>query len=356
MATNKENTLISTTQLLEQFANIVVETHGAPTEFDRIGSYENSSANNLVFIQNAKQLPKQAAVIITQPSVAQDIKDKTSSYIICVDDPRLAQAQIGQRFDDYQSDDSEWPRIHPSAVIHQSSELSDSCRIGPNVVIGANCTIGESVIIRANSVIEHSVVIGNNSIINACANIGYESQIGQRVIIKSGAIIGGEGYGFAIDKNKAYHRIPHTGNVIIEDDVRIGSNTCIDRGTYGSTHIHRGVKIDNICHIAHNCVIEEDALLISMCGISGSNHIGKRAILSGQTGTLDHINIADDAVLVHRAGVSQDVASGGVWAGTPPRPLKEYLRTHRLPKKVSTLEKRIKELEQKLNDLTKLKS
>lgn len=352
MPINNKKTLISTTQLVDEFANIVIDTHGTPTEFDRIASFENSGADNLVFIQSAKQLPKQAAVIITKSDVAEEIKAQTSSYIICVADPRLAQAKIGQHFDDYQSEDSEWSRIHPSAVIHESSVLSDNCRIGPNVVIGANCSIGDAVIIRANSVIEHDVVIGSNSIIHACVNIGYESQIGQNVIIKSGAVIGGEGYGFAVDSNNIYHRIPHTGNVILEDDVRIGSNTCIDRGTYGSTHIHRGVKIDNLCHIAHNCVIEEDALLISMCGISGSNHIGKRAILSGQTGTLDHINIADDAVLVHRAGVSQDVASGGVWAGTPPRPLKEYLRTHRLPKKVSTLEKRIKELEQKLNDLT----
>jgi len=346
---NSDKTLINTTLLIDEFAEIVLETHGKHTQFDRISGYENCQATNLVFIQDAKHLPAQAAVIITTPEVAQEIKDQTQGFIVGVADPRLAQAHIGQRFDDYQSQDLEWERIHPSAVIHASSSLSDDCRIGPNVVIGANCTIKSAVIIRSNSVIEHGVTIGANSIINSCVNIGYASEIGQNVIIKSGAVIGGEGYGFAPDRDKSYHRIPHTGNVIIEDDVRVGANCCIDRGTYGATHIHRGVKIDNLCHIAHNCIIEENALLISMTGISGSNHIGKRAILSGQTGTLDHINIADDAVLVHRAGVSQDVKSGGVWAGTPPRPLKEYLRAQRLPKTVKSLENRIKELEKKLN-------
>lgn len=343
-------TLINTNLLIDEFAEIVLETHGEHTQFDRISGYEHCDASNLVFIQDAKYLPEQAAVVVTTLAIAQEIKGQTASFIVCVADLRLAQAHMGQRFDDYQSQDSEWARIHPSAVIHETSSVSDDCRIGPNVVIGANVVIANAVIIRANSVIEHGAKIGANSIINTNVNVGYNTEIGQNVIIKPGVVIGSEGYGFAVDSDKRYHRIPHTGYVIIEDDVRVGANCCIDRGTYGATHIHRGVKIDNLCHIAHNVVVEEDVLLIALSGLAGSCRIGKRVIMSGQTAVLDHINIADDAVLVHRAGVIRDIPSAGVWAGAPSKPLKDYMRIQRLPKVVKSLEDRIKELEKKLND------
>ena len=335
-------------QIQQAFPELVVDTIGALRDFESIHGYQNCGATSLVVINDAAQLPEQAAVIVTTPSIAQAIKEHTDSTIVCVNDPRMAQALLGQRFDDYQAHDAEWPPHHPSAIIHPSAQLGEDCRIGPNVVIGADCRIGDRVIIRSNAVIEHGVSIGNDCIINVGVNIGYNTLMGERVIIQAGAMIGGEGFGFAVDQHKAYQRIPHIGYVEIADDVRIGNNTCIDRGTYGATQIHRGVKIDNLCHIAHNCVIEENALIIAMSGISGSCHIGKRAILSGQTGTIDHVKIADDAVLVHRAGIHKDIPTAGVWAGGPAQPLKEYVRQNRLPKTVSALEKRVKQLEQLL--------
>ncbi|MCL4155554.1 UNVERIFIED_CONTAM: hypothetical protein GTU68_009214, partial [Idotea baltica] len=234
--------------------------------------------------------------------------------------------------------------IHDSAVIHEKTKLGLNCRIGANVTIGANCKIGDNVIIRANAVVEHDVTIGSDSIINSLVNIGYSCVLGKRVILQAGCIIGAEGYGFANDDKGNHHRIPHTGNVVLHDDVQIGSNSCIDRGTYGSTIIKNGVKIDNLCHIAHNVEIGENSLLTAQCCIAGSSVIGKRVIMSGQAGVLDHKTIPDDTVLVLRAGVTENLAHGGMWAGTPAKPFKEFVRDTTVTKKVRRLEDEIKQL------------
>ena len=244
------------------------------------------------------------------------------------------------------------PDIHPSAVIHQSATFGDNVRIGPNVVIGENVTVGSNTIIRNNSVIERNAVIGNDCIIHSLVNINQACYIGNRVIIRPGVIIGNEGFGFAQDAEGRYQRIPHTGTVEINDDVQIGSNCNIDRATYGKTIIQRGVKIDSLCHIAHNVNVGEDTLFVSQCGVAGSTRIGKKVILSGQTGVLDHMTIADNAVLVHRCGVTEDVDSAGLWAGTPPKPFKEYVSNLNPGSKIKRLERKlnnkIAELEKKI--------
>jgi len=175
--------------------------------------------------------------------------------------------------------------------------------------------------------------------------------LANNVIIRPGAIIGNEGFGFAADENKQYHRIPHTGIVVIEDDVQIGANCNIDRGTFGETRIGKRTKLDSLCHIAHNVEIGEDCVITSHCVIAGSSKIGNQVIMSGQTGVLDHITIADGTTLVHRAGVLQSIPEKGVWAGLPAKPLKEHMKRSSLDKsvdkKMAKLEARIKELESK---------
>ena len=341
-----------TKQLISNFSTLIIGTYGEHTTFGQITAYQGPAPDALIFINDFDQfqVEKSPAVIVTTESIAEQIKQHFAGFIISVKDTKLAQALIKQHYDDYQARDDEWADVHDSAVIHPSAQIGKHCRVGPNVVIGADCKIGDNVIIRANAVIEHDVIIGADSIINSLANIGYGSELGQRVIIQSGCIIANEGYGFASDSDGKYHRIPHTGNVILHDDVHIGSNSCIDRATYGSTVLHQGVKIDNLCQIAHNVEVGENSLFISQCGIAGSNTIGKRVILSGQTGTLDHMNIPDDSILVHRAGVIKDIPHGGVWGGLPLRPFKEHMRRMGVDKKVDKLEKEIKQLKKSLTE------
>ncbi len=334
----------SSKELVSKFNDIVLTTYGQHQTFKQTSCPLSCEADDLVFVFELSSAPAAAAVIVTSLEVADQIKDWSSAYIVVVSDVRLAQAKIKQHVDDYQAHDLEWDAIHPSAVVHHTVRLGEGCRVGPNAVVGANCDFADNVTVRAGAIIEHGVVIGADSIINANVNIGYGSQLGQRVVVQAGAVIGSEGYGFAPDKQNHYHRVPHTGRVVLGNDVHVGANSCIDRGTYGDTTIAAGVKIDNLVHIAHNVEVGEDTMLTAQTVIAGSTKIGKRVIASGQTGVLDHLSIADDAILVHRCGVSENITTGGMWAGSPAKPFKEFVRGLALHKKVAKLELQIKQL------------
>lgn len=333
------------TELCDRFSAMIMDVRHPEAEFSRIDSTENYREDSLIFVSDTAQLgTTPPAVIVTTDKLAASIADH-GSCVISVADVRVAQALIRQFYCDYDASDSEWDAIHPSAVIHPSAKLAADVRIGANTVVGKNVVIGQGTQVRANCVLEHDAVIGSDCIINNLVNIGYQCLLGDRVILRSGAIIGNEGFGFGQDQDSRYQRIPHTGIVEIQDDVQIGANCNIDRGTYGKTVIARGVKIDALCHVGHNCLVDEDALFVAQTGVAGSTRIGKRVVASGQTGIIDHRTIADDAILVHRCGVTEDIPNAGMWAGTPPKPFKEYVRGLNLDKKIEKLSARLKDLE-----------
>ncbi len=335
-------------QICEKLGDLVTSISDPTATFSMISALEDFSSESLVFmsnesdlkiIQGQSQLP---AIIATHANLTKHV-NKMEVATVELTNVRLGLAICKQHFDDYQATDSEWPDIHPSAVIHPSAKLGSGVRIGPNTVIGAEVEIADQVQIRANCVIEHGAYIGSQSVLHNLVNIGYSTVIGERVIIRSGAIIGGEGFGFAQDDQNHYHRLPHTGVVHIDNDVQIGSNCNIDRATFGVTSIAHGAKIDALCHIAHNVSVGEHVLLVAQCGVAGSSRIGDRAILSGQTGVLDHKTIAADAVLVHRCGVTSDISESGMWAGIPPKPFKQYVKEVNLSKRVDRLEQKVRE-------------
>ncbi len=341
----------SVEELCETFDQLIIDASETTCFFECIDGFAEFTSTSLIFVSEVKQLEVLTdsipAVVVTTQALAEELPDRVNC-VLTVKNVRLAQALIKQHYSDYDASDPEWEDIHPSAVIHPSAQLASNVRIGPNTVVGANVKIGADTQIRANCVIESSVQIGEACIINSLVNIGHACQLGDRVIVRPGVIIGNEGFGFAQDDSAHYQRVPHTGIVVIEDDVQIGSNCNIDRATYGKTVIKRGVKIDALCHIAHNCYIGEDTLFVAQSGVAGSVTIGKRVISSGQTGILDHRKIADDVVLVHRCGVTEDITKGGMWAGTPPKPFKEYVSdlnaTKRLARKIAKLEAEIEAL------------
>ncbi len=339
--------LFTATELCHHLGDLVLAKRNLDAEFDAIDSAETFGPTSLVFLSEMPTADnieaKRPAVLVTTPKIAA-VLESEPLCVLSVDNVRLALALSKQRFADYDTSDSEWDDIHSTAVIHSSATLGEGVRVGPNCVIGKDVEIQQGVQIRANCVIEHGAYVGANSVLHPFVNVGYNCVIGERVIIRPGVIIGNEGFGFAQDEHQRYHRIPHTGIVHISDDVQIGSNSNIDRATYGVTRIARGVKIDALCHVAHNVTVDEDALFVAQCGVAGSSNIGKRVILSGQTGVLDHRTIVDDAVLVHRCGVTADVLAPGMWAGIPPKPFKEYVRDINLAKKVERLNETVKNL------------
>jgi len=308
-----------------------------------ISSCESYDSESLIFLQNegfiSKVIEIPPAVIITTEKLADKLASKLNNkcQLFTSANVGLAHALIKQHYSDYDCQDKEWPDCHPSAVIHETVKLGEHCRIGPNVVLGANVVIEDNTIIRAGSVIEHDSHIGSNTVIHSLVNIGFGSQIGNGVVIRPGTIIANEGFGLSPDSEGKYHRVPHSGKVIIEDDVQIGSNCNIDRGTYGETRIKRGTKIDAQCHIAHNVEVGEDCIMTAQCVIAGSSKIGDRVIMSGKSGVSDHVNICDDVTLLHRASVFSDIDTKGQWAGIPAKPFKEYVQDLRTRKQLSKL-------------------
>jgi UDP-3-O-[3-hydroxymyristoyl] glucosamine N-acyltransferase len=264
----------------------------------------------------------------------------------------LAHALIRQRYVDRDVLDSEWPDIHPSAVIGPDCEIGVGSRIGPQVVLGSGVRVGEETAVMAGSVVEHGAVIGDRSVIHPNVTIGYDCQIGDDVIVQSNAVIGAEGYGFAQDDKGRSHRIPQLGRVVIEDRVSIGAGTCIDRATYGETRIGAGTKLDNLCHIAHNVEIGRDCLLTAMFVTGGSAKLGDRIVASGQTAVLDHLEVCSDVFLVRRAGVAEDIDQPGIYAGAPVEPYARYLRNTAVARDLYGLRKRVRQLEKALRQHT----
>jgi len=208
-------------------------------------------------------------------------------------------------------------------IKNKKNKISPKAKIGENVYIGQGVIIEDDVIIYPNVYIEDGAFIGKGTIIYPNVYIGPFTKIGKNVTIHSGSVIGKEGFGFLENKVK----LPHIGEVIIKDNVHIGANVCIDRGTIGFTLIERNVKIDNLVQIAHNVKIGENTILVSQVGIAGSTKIGKDCILAGQVGVAGHLKITDNVIIGAKSGVSGNIRKPGIYAsGIPIFPIKKYYR------------------------------
>ena len=346
---------ISLSELRDEFKDIISDCSGGETRVTGFASTENYHQGDLIFCEDkgflaglSDPLP---TAIVTTPELA-DLLNTEDIGVLIAADVKLAQARIRQRFDDVDLHQNEWPRLHDSAVIHESVSLPGSVSVGPGVVIGRNVRIGERSIVQANSVVEEGVEIGEDCVLHARVFVGRHCRIGDRVRLKPGVVIGADGFGFARDAGMKFHRIPQNGVVVLEDDVVVSANSTIDRATYDETRIARGTKIDALCHIAHNVFIDEDCALVAQTGIAGSTRFGKRVLASGQTGVIDHITIGDDVVLVHRAGIPEDILEPGMYAGGPAQPFREYRRNISAFKKLSNLRQRIMQLEKKVREMS----
>lgn len=330
---------------------------GVDTRVNDIVPVEASAPGMLVFVEHVKYLPAvleaDVAAIVTTAELAETIELKNAAILVAPN-VRLAMAYIRQKYADRNVYDSEWGRVHATAVIHESVQVPSDAVIGPGVVIGARVQLGAGVVVMANSVVEFDAIIGARTVIYSSCVISYDCHIGEDCILKAGCIIGSDGQGFAQDKHFHHHRIPQTGRVVIGNKVVIGSVTTIDRATYTETKVHDGTIIDAQCHLAHNVIIEEDCILVAQTGIAGSSHFGKRVIASGQTGVLDHVHIPDDTILLHRAGVHSSIKESGIYAYGPAQPFKKYTKNIAIFQRLSEVWSRLKKLEKQVAELSKL--
>lgn len=215
--------------------------------------------------------------------------------------------------------------VHPTAVIGPGTQLGADVAIGPRVVIGTGCRLGDRVTLGAGAVLEDGAELGEDTVVGPQVTICAGTVLGSRVMVKAGAVIGGAGFGY-ISGAGGHRRIPHVGGCRIGDDVDIGANSCIDRGSLGDTVIGRGCKLDNLVHVAHNVRLGEHCLLMAGAMIAGSTRVGNRVVLAGQAGLIGHLEIGDDVRVAAQAGVISSLGAGAEVSGFPARPHQEFMR------------------------------
>ncbi|WP_299289953.1 UDP-3-O-(3-hydroxymyristoyl)glucosamine N-acyltransferase [uncultured Mucilaginibacter sp.] len=329
---------------------------------DQLAKIEEAEEGSLSFLANPKYeqylyTTKASVVIISNEQV---LTEPVASTLIRVENPYVAISVLLEKYNQSKLAKAgiEQPSfIHPSAQIGQDVYIGAFTYIGPNVKIGDHCRI------YPNSFLADNVRLASNVTLFAGVKIYFDCVIGNNVIIHSGVIIGGDGFGFAPQADGSYQKVSQIGNVIIEDDVEVGANTTIDRATMGSTIIRKGVKLDNLIQIAHNVEIGPNTVVAAQTGISGSTKIGENVILGGQVGVVGHINIAKGSQVQAQSGISRSInEENKKWAGAPATNYQDHMRSQvvlmRLPeieKKIVALEKQLAMLQQE-TELQNLKS
>ncbi len=336
------------TELAEYLGGVV---HGdGNVTISGLGPLDSAGPDALTFLANPKYAAKvaetSAGAVLMGPGA-----ERYGRTIIEVANPYLGFAKLLTLF---YTKPHEAAGVLPAAIVNATATIGEGASIYPGACIGKNVVVGERTVIHSGAVLYDNVIIGEECTIHANTVIRERCRIGNRCIIQPGAVIGSDGFGYAPD-GSSYYRIPQIGIVIVEDDVEIGANTCIDRAAIEVTRIRRGTKLDNLVQIAHNCQIGEDCMIVSQVGISGSTKIGNHVTLAGQVGVAGHLTIGDNVLVGAQSGVPSSLPANAAYSGSPTMPHKEWLKSAmtvpRLPelkKTVSTLEKRVAELEAKL--------
>ena len=238
------------------------------------------------------------------------------------------------------------------ANISESAVIGENAYIAPFVTVGNNVKIGNNVSLHSHVTIEDGVQLGDNVLLYANVCIYNDCIIGKDCILHSGVVIGADGFGFAPQEDGSYKKIPQMGNVILEDDVEIGANSTVDRATIGSTIIRRGVKIDNLCQIAHNVEVGENTVMAAQTGISGSTKVGKNCILAGQVGIAGHLIVADRTTLGAKTGVANTIKEPNqAYQGYPAIPVMNFRRSSIVHKNLPELQKSLYEMEKRIKEL-----
>ena len=292
-------------------------------EVKRVAALEDAGSEDLAFVTRGRAFKNAGASQASCLVVPRDFGNDPLRTVIRADDPRAAVARIIPKL--YRRVDLQ-PGIHPTAIAGPGAIISPAAFVGPMVTIGAGVRIGDGTTIGAGSVIGDYVHIGDDCVIHPRVTIYQGTRLGNQVTLHSGCVIGADGFGFVL-ADGIYEKFPQIGRVEIGDRVEIGANSCVDRAALGVTSIGDGTKIDNLVHIAHNCRVGRHVVIAAQTGLSGSVVVEDYAVIGGQVGIGDKARIETRAVLGSGSGVltSKVVRAGGVYWGTPARPLKEHL-------------------------------
>ena len=314
-----------------------------------VAAIGNAGPGDLTFCAHEKYAPLVPGTRGAAVFVPLDYVGQCSAALLRVKDPYHALLSVLRTLTNGLP---ERPRdVHPTALVDPSAELGPNVAIGAYCVIEAEAEIGEDATLGAGVYVGAKSVIGGGAYLFPNVTVLHNVRLGRRVIVHSGAVLGSDGFGY-LQRDGVHEKVPQLGSVVVDDDVEIGANVAIDRGTLGETRIGKGVKIDNLVHVGHNVTVGDGTLLIAQVGISGSTQIGTGVTIAGQAGLAGHIRIGDGAVIGAQAGVTKHVPPGERVSGYPAmdheraRRLNAYYR--RLPglyEQLQALEERVRELE-----------
>jgi len=288
--------------------------NGSPdTEIAGLNGVEQAGPGELTFVSNPKyaaaaRSTKASAVIVAEDFPAIPVA------MLRAKDPYLAFAHALALF---HQPVRYAPGVHATAVVDPTAKIGRNAHIGPYAVVDAHVEIGNHAVLLAHVVIYRGVKIGDNFFAHAHAVVRENCRLGNNVLLQNGVVIGADGFGFAKTHEGHWHKIPQPAPVVIEDDVEVQANSCIDRASVGETLIRRGVKIDNLVQIGHGSQVGEDALLCSQVGLGGSTEIGNRVILTGQVGVVGHCKVGDAAIVTPQSGVANNIPAGALVSGAP---------------------------------------
>ena len=323
-------------------------------EIARVAKIEEARAGELTFLANPKydrflSSTNASAVLISKTQALPSTPNGAITFIR-VDDPYVGFVRVLDRL---------MPKVDPfPESIHPSAVVATSARIGRNVALGAHVVVDDGAVIGDNTKISHGCIIGRNAQVGSdCllyprVTVYHQCRVGNRVIIHSGTVVGSDGFGFAPKSDGTYEKIPQLGIAVIEDDVSIGANCCIDRATLGETVIKRGVKLDNLIQIAHNCIIGEDTVIAAQTGLAGSTKIGKHNMIGGQVGFAGHIGVADNSNFLAQAGITKSLTKPGqTYMGYPAKEVNKARRIEGALRSLPELVREFQELKLKVAQL-----
>lgn len=311
---------------------------------------DTAGENDVSFLASRKYLPHlggtRAAAVIVGRNIGDLGEKPETAALLLVDDAHLALAKaLGLLY----PEEPQAPEIDSTARLGAGVELGRDVAIGAYAVVGAGAKLADGVRVGAHTVVGERCEIGAATDLKAHVSIYPDTLVGARCIIHSGACIGVDGFGYVLHEN-AHRKVPQVGRCVLEDDVEIGSNVCIDRGSVGETRIGAGTKIDNLVHIAHNVQVGRNCVIVAQVGIAGSTTVGNGVALAGQVGIIGHLHIGDGARVAAQAGVSHDIPAGETWFGYPARPRTQVMRANAAFLKLPELVRRVRRLEKKLGD------
>ena len=313
-------------------------------EITGVAGMERADSAQLTFLANPKYAHKvkqtrAAAVLVSEPV------DGLAAAQLISSNPYLDFARALALF--YQPPRPR-PGIHATAVIAPSARIGENAAIGPYAVVGENAVIGRNAVLHPHVVVYEGAHIGDDFCAHSHAVVREFCRVGHRVTLQNGAIVGGDGFGFAKRADGTHYKIVQSGITVIEDDVEIQTLTSIDRATVGETRVKRGAKIDSLVQVGHASVVGEDNIICAQTGLAGSSVLGKNVLLAGQVGVSGHLTIHDNAVVYAQSGIGGDVSAGAVMSGSPAFEAKDWLRAVTAFQKLPELLKTVRQLERRL--------